>query len=410
MKRAGSKATQSDSKVQKKEHPFFDMSPKKSSLKWINALESVLIAKPSVKETARSKIAAFDLDGTLIATKSGRVFAKDEHDWRWWDPVVPKRIEALHDEGFKIVIFSNQNGLNNDNKIKGFQHKIESMLRQIDSPVLVMAAMKKDKYRKPMTGMWEWLEHNNDDVSIDKSQSFYVGDAAGRADGWKPKYKKDHSCGDRKFADNINIAFHTPEEFFLKEAKTEFQWRGFNAKEHVASSLPLHTPESTPLAKEAETEVIVCVGYPASGKSSFVKKHLVPKGYVYINQDTLKTRDKCIAACQTALNQKKSVVIDNTNPERATRALYIKLAQNAKVPIRCFYFGDNEELSQHNNYYRAVHKPEEKRDVLSSIAFRTFKSKLQEPSTVEGFEEVKKINFVFDGPDSEKEAWQRWWH
>lgn len=174
--------------------------------------------------------------------------------------------------------------------------------------------------------------------------------------------------------------------------------------------MPLHTPESTPLAKEAETEVIVCVGYPASGKSSFVKKHLVPKGYVYINQDTLKTRDKCIAACQTALNQKKSVVIDNTNPERATRALYIKLAQNAKVPIRCFYFGDNEELSQHNNYYRAVHKPEEKRDVLSSIAFRTFKSKLQEPSTVEGFEEVKKINFVFDGPDSEKEAWQRWWH
>lgn len=118
MKRAGSKASQDDSKVQKKgtlkwphrvlvcvltisttEHPFFDMSPKKSLFKWINAVESVLIAKPSVKETARSKIAAFDLDGTLIATKSGRVFAKDEHDWRWWDPVVPKRIEALHDEG-----------------------------------------------------------------------------------------------------------------------------------------------------------------------------------------------------------------------------------------------------------------------------------------------------------------------
>ncbi|KAL9559163.1 hypothetical protein MBANPS3_000567 [Mucor bainieri] len=386
------------------------MSPKKSSLKWINALESVLIAKPSIKETARSKVAAFDLDGTLIATKSGRVFAKDEFDWKWWDPVVPKRIEALHDEGFKIVIFSNQNGLNSDNKIKGFQHKIESMLKQISSPVLVMAAMKKDKYRKPMTGMWEWLEHNNDDVSIDKSQSFYVGDAAGRDDGWKPKYKKDHSCGDRKFADNVNIAFHTPEEFFLKEAKVEFQWRGFNAKEYIASSLPLHTPESTPLAKETESEVIVCVGYPASGKSSFVRKHLVPKGYVYINQDTLKTRDRCITACQTALNQKKSVVIDNTNPEKATRALYIKLAQNAKVPIRCFYFGNNEELSQHNNYYRAVHKPEEKRDVLSSMAFRTFKSKLQEPSTVEGFEEVKKINFVFDGPDHEREAWQRWWH
>ncbi|CEP17777.1 hypothetical protein [Parasitella parasitica] len=388
------------------------MSPKKSALKWINALESVLIAKPSVNETARSKIAAFDLDGTLISTKSGRVFAKDENDWRWWDPNVPKRIDELYNEGYRIVIFSNQNGLNSDKKTKGFQFKIESILNQVSSPVLVMAAIQKDKYRKPMTGMWEWLEQNNGDVSIDKNQSFYVGDAAGRDDGWKPKYKKDHSCSDRKFADNVNIAFYTPEEFFLKEPKAKFQWRGFNAKQHMAAALPLYMPDSTPLVKEndGKNEMIICVGYPASGKSSFAKKHLIPKGYVYINQDMLKTRNKCIVACQAALSEKKSVVIDNTNPERATRALYIKLAQNANVPIRCFYFGDDEELSQHNNYYRAIHKPEEKRDVLSSIAFRTFKSKLQEPSVSEGFEEVKKINFVFDGPDSQREAWQKWWH
>jgi bifunctional polynucleotide phosphatase/kinase len=174
--------------------------------------------------------------------------------------------------------------------------------------------------------------------------------------------------------------------------------------------VPLHSPEGTPLANEIEAEVVVCVGYPASGKSRFVKKHLVPKGYVYINQDTLKTRDKCVAACQNALEEKKSVVIDNTNPESATRALYIKLAQKANVPVRCFYFGDNEELAHHNNYYRAINKPEEKRDVLSSIAFRTFKHKLQEPTTREGFSEVKKINFVFEGSEQDKEAWQKWWH
>jgi bifunctional polynucleotide phosphatase/kinase len=105
-------------------------------------------------------------------------------------------------------------------------------LNQVNSPVLFMAAMKKDMYRKPMTGMWDWLEENNDDVPIDKSTSFYIGDAAGRADGWKLKLKKDHSCSDRKFAHNIQIAFHTPEEFFMKENKAVFEWRGFNAKEH----------------------------------------------------------------------------------------------------------------------------------------------------------------------------------
>lgn len=64
----------------------------------------------------------------------------------------------------------------------------------------------------------------------DVSKCFYVGDAAGRAAGWKTKAKKDHSCGDRKFADNIGIRFYTPEEFFLKESVSEFSWGDFDPK------------------------------------------------------------------------------------------------------------------------------------------------------------------------------------
>lgn len=131
------------------------------------------------------------------------------------------------------MIFSNQNGLNNDNKIKGFQYKIETILKQIESPILFMAAMKKDRFRKPLTGMWDWFVNESTAEQIDKSSSFYVGDAAGRQDGWKLKLKKDHSCGDRKFADNLHIGFHTPEEFFLSEPKAPFQWGGFNPKEHL---------------------------------------------------------------------------------------------------------------------------------------------------------------------------------
>lgn len=61
--------------------------------------------------------------------------------------------------------------------------------------------------------------------SLDKSQSFYVGDAAGRparrvqAPLGNGKYKtvsfdKDHNDTDKGWARNVGIAFYTPEEFF----------------------------------------------------------------------------------------------------------------------------------------------------------------------------------------------------
>jgi bifunctional polynucleotide phosphatase/kinase len=158
------------------------------------------------------------------------------------------------------------------------------------------------------------------------------------------------------------------------------------------------------------TEVIVCVGVPASGKSSYVKQHLVRKGYVHVNQDTLRTKEKCVAACKQAIKENKSVVIDNTNPEKITRAVYIKLAKEAGIPVRCFYFGHNEGLAQHNNSYRAIYKQnDEKRELIGGIVFRMFKSKFQAPTQDEGFDEIKEIGFTFDGSEDDYRAWLKWW-
>jgi len=93
----------------------------------------------------------------------------------------------------------------------------------------------------------------------------------------------------------------------------------------------------------SEQEVILFVGPPGSGKSTFWSNHL--KNYERINNDTLKTAEKCMKALWEALKAKKSAVIDNTNKTREERDWYISIAKELKIPVRCFYFKIPKELS-----------------------------------------------------------------
>ena len=54
-----------------------------------------------------AKVAAFDMDWTLIKSKSGRTFQCDEHDWQWWHERVPSKLRRLVTDGFRVVIFTN---------------------------------------------------------------------------------------------------------------------------------------------------------------------------------------------------------------------------------------------------------------------------------------------------------------
>ena len=41
---------------------------------------------------------------------------------------------------------------------------------------------------------------------MNRKQSIFVGDAAGRAKNWAPGKPKDFSCSDRKFAANLGVS------------------------------------------------------------------------------------------------------------------------------------------------------------------------------------------------------------
>ena len=57
------------------------------------------------------RIAAFDMDWTLIQTKSGRVFPVNHHDWKLWHDGVPSKLRRLIVDGYRIVVFTNQGGV-----------------------------------------------------------------------------------------------------------------------------------------------------------------------------------------------------------------------------------------------------------------------------------------------------------
>lgn len=309
------------------------------------------------------KVAAFDLDDTLIKPKQGGSrFVRNVTSHMWWDAIVPGRLKQLHSDGYLVVIFSNQGGISlKDNakslqkdtlSLKNFKDQLTSFLRQLDFPLSIYAATGNDHYRKPRTGMWHELKEEYEldaNDAIDMENSFYIGDAAGREN--IDKKRKDHATSDRDLATNIDIKFQTPEEFFLG-LETESYNHPFEPRQFLESKLSYAEVEP-PFMKQSPQELVIFCGSPGAGKSSFYFKVLQSQGYERVNQDILKTREKCMKAAKQFLDAGSSVAVDNTNRDKEARAHWVKIARDFKIPIRCVLFTASARLCEHNDVVRA---------------------------------------------------------
>jgi predicted kinase len=128
-------------------------------------------------------------------------------------------------------------------------------------------------------------------------------------------------------------------------------------------------------------QLILFIGIPGSGKSTFYQQHFFHT-HVRINLDMLRTRNrerKLLAFC---LETSMPCVVDNTNVTAQDRKMYIDLAKQYRFSITGYYFNIPLQQCLDRNAGRTGRQLVPERGVLAKY------KALQIPVLAEGFSEL----------------------
>lgn len=155
------------------------------------------------------------------------------------------------------------------------------------------------------------------------------------------------------------------------------------------------------------SEVIMIVGYPASGKGTLAARF---KGYVHLNRDAAggKVVD-LVPNMQAALKSGKCVLLDNTFPTVDSRQPFIAAAKALKVPIRCVVMDTSIEDAQVNACARMMQryghlltaqemKASKDPNMFPIAVLFAYRKQYQPPTVSEGFDAIEKHHFQREWP------------
>ena len=323
------------------------------------------------------KVIFADLDHTLITPKGKYVFPKTIDDWKWKNEAVVPKLKAMYNDGYEIVIVSNQK------KMSGADVKTKATLiyDDLQLPFVFISGHSDLYYRKPQLGLWEVLLEYIllDAKNVDYKQSVFLGD----------------SVADLYFARNTGIPFIHTDMFFTGVPNKEFA--KIEDKEHPLTNWVSRDAKDIiePLlsSKKSSKRFVIMVGSPASGKSYYSRKLEMEAGYIRINKDDMKTDAAMLKAFDAGLEKGQNIVIDGTNATKEHRLKWISVARKASYHITIMWmnfpmpvveFLDNYRISKNKN--QDTHVP--------AVAMRVYYKKLEEPTQLECDKliEIKTIN------------------
>jgi predicted kinase len=144
-------------------------------------------------------------------------------------------------------------------------------------------------------------------------------------------------------------------------------------------------------------QAIIFMGLQASGKSTFYKERLFAT-HLRINLDMLKTRHREKRFVQTCIETDQPFVVDNTNPTRAERALYLLTAKEAGFRIIGYYFQSRVEDCKRRNELRPIEQQVPLKGILGTAG------RMELPTRDEGFDELFYVRI--EGETFVVEDWQ----
>lgn len=141
----------------------------------------------------------------------------------------------------------------------------------------------------------------------------------------------------------------------------------------------------------APVELVVLVGLPASGKSSFYRDRFAAT-HEQVSKDRLRQLRspgrRQEALIDAALRAGRSVVVDNINATAAERAPLIRLGRAQGVRIVGYFFDARPREAVERNRRRLG------RERVPDVAIHVAAKRLEPPSYAEGFDELYDVRLA----------------
>ena len=137
-------------------------------------------------------------------------------------------------------------------------------------------------------------------------------------------------------------------------------------------------------------ELVLCIGIPATGKSTFCRERFYDT-HVRLNLDMLRTRHRERLLFKACLEAKQPVVGDNTNVTRAERAAYIVPAKAAGFRVTAYFFRSRVAEALERNRLRSGSARIPDKAVLGMCG------RLELPALAEGFDRLLFVQMLDAG-------------